>query len=318
MTMVECSMPPPYEEKPYFTEYSTTHNKNSNWLIGIFFTVIFVTVLFLLSLKYQQTQFHVHFEEKKQFSVKESNAHSTFPSVLDFSDRLTLNDFHCFANNSYIAGIARIYKNTPYGVFDENALENYANARKANFTLLFYAELDPFSWKSAAEQFDEIHANLIANNASLERLFLKVTHPNLWHRNAEKNIAFIQNFLDRARKHHVTVGIFTSWYDWLIITNDFTGINDNGYVELWYWHTLGYQFGNKVARDFEDFREFGDWTGIVLKQYGMNERICNVKANVNILNAGDRPNNEFSRKIFADNDRKIQQNLESWFKQRKR
>lgn len=84
------------------------------------------------------------------------------------------------------------------------------------------------------------------------------------------------------QKHHVTVGIFTSWYDWLIITNDFTGINDNGYVELWfefclypycisfcrYWHTLGYQFGNKAARDFEDFREFGDWTGIVLKQYG--------------------------------------------------
>ncbi|KAI1728258.1 lysozyme-like protein 7 [Ditylenchus destructor] len=252
MTMVECSMPPPYEKKPYFfTEYSTTHNRHSNWLIGIFFTIIFVTVLFLLSLKYQQTQFHIHFEEKKQFPMKEINEHSTFPLVLDFSDKATLNDFHCFANNSYIAGIARIYKNVPYGEVDENAMENYANARKANFPLLFYAELDPFSWKSA-----------------FGPLFLKVTHPNLWHRNAEKNVAFIQKFLDRARKHHVTVGIFTSWYDWLIITNDFTGINDNGYVELWYWHTLGYQFGNKAARDFEDFREFGDWTGIVLKQYG--------------------------------------------------
>lgn len=65
--------------------------------------------------------------------MKEINEHSTFPLVLDFSDKATLNDFHCFANNSYIAGIARIYKNVPYGEVDENAMENYANARKGKF-----------------------------------------------------------------------------------------------------------------------------------------------------------------------------------------
>lgn len=55
-----------------------------------------------------------------------------------------------------------------------------------------------------------------------------------------------------------------------------------------------------------------------IKNLEMNERICNVKANVNIMNAGGRTNNEFHRKILADKDHKIQQNLESWFKLRKR
>ncbi|KAK6062131.1 hypothetical protein COOONC_00192 [Cooperia oncophora] len=78
----------------------------------------------------------------------------------------------------------------------------------------------------------------------------------------------------------VTIGIYTNWYDWQQITNNWTGANSS---LLWYWNVLGTGPYGEATDDFSDFHSFAKWSAAGVKQFGQQVPVCGVNVNRDIF-----------------------------------
>lgn len=82
----------------------------------------------------------------------------------------------------------------------------------------------------------------------------------------------------------MTVGIYTSYYDWNQITNGWSTIGND--VLLWYWNVLGGGVNGETPANFADFRPFGCWTAPSVKQFAQVEQVCQITVNRDVYAAG--------------------------------
>uniref|UniRef100_A0A1I7SJE1 Ntox44 domain-containing protein n=1 Tax=Bursaphelenchus xylophilus TaxID=6326 RepID=A0A1I7SJE1_BURXY len=98
-------------------------------------------------------------------------------------------------------------------------------------------------------------------------------------------------FLQRSlpTREGIKVGLFTNWYDYEDITDHSRQVQA---AEIWYWHAISEGPNGETSKDFRDFRPFGPFKGWPLaKQYGVEEKICNYNANVNVFPASSMNSN---------------------------
>ncbi|KAI1728878.1 lysozyme-like protein 7 [Ditylenchus destructor] len=205
----------------------------------------------------------------------------TFGLGLDVNSLVSKETFQCIKNASYSVAFVQVYHADDGGSsFDTNAKDNIHNALKAKIGVEIYVRPNmSVSAKPPAQQFDETKKSLMDKRISFGTVWLMVTTPMKWSVNTSANLEFINGFLNRARSAKHYVGIYTSWYDWQLITGSYTGIQNNGSVMLWYWSTLGIGSDAVSSRDFDDFRPFTDWWTPTVKQFGIEEELCGVTVN---------------------------------------
>ncbi|CAJ0607976.1 unnamed protein product [Cylicocyclus nassatus] len=137
---------------------------------------------------------------------------------------------------------------------------------------------NPTSTKTGAQQFQELYTNL-KTNFDIKTIWLQITSPIKWEANIAKNVDFINGIIEAAKAYGITIGIYTSGYDWQQITHDWTGPTD---TPLWYWNVLGSGPMAETPNNFDDFHIFGPWTAASVKQFGQEEPICGQTVNRDI------------------------------------
>ncbi|VDO42026.1 unnamed protein product [Haemonchus placei] len=150
-----------------------------------------------------------------------------------------------------------------------------------------YMTPQPSSAKTGAQQFDEMYNNLKNSNINVQTVWIQqkrsvrwfqVTSPINWSSVSTTNINFLNSILARASQYGLTVGIYTSYYDWSQITGGAVITN----AMLWYWNVYGVGPYDESPADFSDFRAFGGWLSAAVKQFGQNENVCGVNVNRNV------------------------------------
>ncbi|KHJ80973.1 hypothetical protein OESDEN_19346 [Oesophagostomum dentatum] len=133
----------------------------------------------------------------------------------------------------------------------------------------------PTSTKTGAQQFDEMYGGLKNANINVRSVWIQVTSPINWYTSSTTNINFLNSILSRASQYGLSIGIYTSVYDWNQITGGAT-INN---AMLWYWNVYGSGTANESPATYDDFRAFGGWTTPMVKQFAQVETVCGVTVN---------------------------------------
>lgn len=153
------------------------------------------------------------------------------------------------------------------------------------------------SSRSGPDQVSLVYFNLHSNGVNVRSIWIQVTSPNNWKGTMNERIQFIQDMVQRGKVRNIsfdslkqsiqdlglTVGIYTSFYDWLEITGGWNALPSD--VLLWYWHVLGTGPTGESATTLEDFRPFGPFRHAVVKQFGQVEKLCGMIVNRNVYAA---------------------------------
>jgi len=205
-------------------------------------------------------------------------ADTTYAYAVDVYTAISQSNFQCMYNNGYSVAFVRVY--TPYGGGspDSNGASNIVNALAASLGVEVFVQPSPQSVKSGAQQYNETYAYLANSSIVANQMWLLVTQPMIWSLDPDANNRFINSFIARAQQNGTTVGIYTNWYDWYLITNQYLGVSSSS-VMLWYWHTLGIGSGAETTQDFGDYRQLGNWATATVKQFGIGETLCSSTVN---------------------------------------
>ncbi|PIO64608.1 hypothetical protein TELCIR_13761 [Teladorsagia circumcincta] len=144
----------------------------------------------------------------------------------------------------------------------------------------------PNSVKSGSQQLDEMYSNLRNSNINVRAVWIQVTSPINWFSSSTANINFLNSILARASQYGLTIGIYTSYYDWNQITAGAT-INN---AMLWYWNVYGGGPSNETPPNFNDFRSFGGWMAPSVKQFAQVESVCGVTVNRDVYSTSNTMN----------------------------
>ncbi|KIH59480.1 hypothetical protein ANCDUO_10282 [Ancylostoma duodenale] len=150
----------------------------------------------------------------------------------------------------------------------------------------------PRSTKTGTQQFDEMYGSLRNSNIIIKTIWIQIpedeyisqtsefqmTSPQNWYSNVTYNLNFVNGILTRASQYSLNIGIYTSGYDWHMITAD--GEAEN--LMLWYWYYYGDGPTNESSANYNDFVSFGGWSTPSAKQFGHAESVCGVTANRDI------------------------------------
>ncbi|CEF67772.1 Glycoside hydrolase, superfamily domain-containing protein [Strongyloides ratti] len=203
------------------------------------------------------------------------NVNGQYAYAVDVLGSLTTSQFSCIKSSGYSAVFTQIYSASNGGTVDTNGCQSVINAYQVGLGTEVYINPSPQSSKQSYMQFDEAYQQLKNANINVRTIWLKVTNPVLWYQNPSNNINFIQGMITRARSYGVTLGIFTSWYDWYQITASTTTFQQYN-LPLWYWNTLGFGPSAEGSANFNDFRTFGGWSSPMAKEYALNESCCSA------------------------------------------
>ncbi|KAI6218201.1 hypothetical protein M3Y99_00841200 [Aphelenchoides fujianensis] len=223
-------------------------------------------------------------------AVNKSGVH--FPQLIagngnslgfDGVSSISQSTFSCFASKGYSLYFARIYGPASGGQGDSTGVSNVFNANKAG--LAYEAYVTPALGNSVGggTQFSAAYSFANSQGLNLNRLWLQVTRPDLWGSNVYQNVNFIQSFINAAAASGVSVGIYTNWYDWSLITGSSTAVNPAG---LWYWNANGIGTQAETVRDASDFFPFGPFRTANVKQFGIQETVCGTTVNVDLFGTG--------------------------------
>jgi hypothetical protein len=207
------------------------------------------------------------------------SADTSWSYAVDVYTAISEANFECIKNNGYSVAFIRIYTPDSGGSPDTNAVNNTLNALQAGLGVEVFVQPAPQSVKTGAKQYNDSMNNLRASNIISSQVWLLVTQPMIWSLDPSANVKFINSFMDQARANGSTVGIYTNWYDWYLITNQYMSVQTNGGVMLWYWHTLGIGSAAETDQDFTDYRQLGDWATPTVKQFGIAEAVCSSPVN---------------------------------------
>lgn len=97
--------------------------------------------------------------------------------------------------------------------------------------------------------------------------------------NQTASFLFLKNIVDRAKKHGLSVGIYTSSYDWDRIVGKRSFGSD---VILWYHNVRRPGLNGETKHNFEDFQPFGPFKKPTIKQFAHAELLCQLKVSRNI------------------------------------
>ncbi|VDO81398.1 unnamed protein product [Heligmosomoides polygyrus] len=200
---------------------------------------------------------------------------ATVAYALDLAVPVTTSTFQCMRQNLYNVAFIRAYSPSGQGQIDAYACANIQNANAAGLGTEVYMTPQPNSAKTGAQQFDEMYSNLRNSNINVRSVWVQVTSPVNWFSTSSSNVNFLNSILSRAGQYGLTVGIYTSVYDWNQITGGATVSN----AMLWYWNVYGSGPSNETPPNFSDFRAFGGWTSPSVKQFGQVESVCGTTVN---------------------------------------
>uniref|UniRef100_A0A1I7TSM8 Glycoside hydrolase family 25 protein n=1 Tax=Caenorhabditis tropicalis TaxID=1561998 RepID=A0A1I7TSM8_9PELO len=203
---------------------------------------------------------------------------------VDLSVPTSLSQLQCVKQAGYSAVFVRAYNPSGQGSFDQNACSTIQNAYNAGLGTEIYMTPQPSSSKQGYQQLDEIYQGLTQVGITVRSIWIQVTSPTNWPSNANNNVNFINSIVSRARQYGMTVGIYTSYYDWNQITNGWSSIGND--VLLWYWNVLGGGVNGETPANFADFRAFGCWTVPSVKQFAQVEQVCQLTVNRDVYAAG--------------------------------
>ena len=149
-----------------------------------------------------------------------------------------------------------------------------------------YMTPQPLGTKTAATQIDELYTSLTNAGITIRSIWIQVTSPVNWSSSSTTNVNFISALISRAQFRGLTVGIYTSVYDWNQITNNWTGAGQN--LLLWYWNVYGSGVNGESPANFGDFRAFGPFTSPTVKQFGQVESVCTLTVNRDVYLSGSK------------------------------
>ncbi|CAD5220091.1 unnamed protein product [Bursaphelenchus xylophilus] len=136
--------------------------------------------------------------------------------------------------------------------------------------LEYFVYVTPDTKSSADQQAEDLLNFGYKHCAEFLLLFLEITDPLRWKTNKQKNVDFINEFVDASESRAMRVGFYTSWYDYKVITNN---SNQTTNDILFYWNTLGAGPNAETASNINDFRPFGPFKDLpALKQYGKGQQ----------------------------------------------
>ncbi|KHJ91002.1 hypothetical protein OESDEN_09140 [Oesophagostomum dentatum] len=165
------------------------------------------------------------------------------------------------------------------GAFDTNAVNNIRYAWNAGLGTEVFMTPQPKSYKKGGQQLQEVYNGLKAGKIDVKRVWVQVTSPVNWGANAQANIAFLNDIVKAAKTYGLTIGYYTSQYDWAQITKS---APVQGTTQLWYWNVNGAGPGGETPANFNDFRAFGGFTKPTAKQFGQVENVCGFVVNRDI------------------------------------
>ncbi|VDL76652.1 unnamed protein product [Nippostrongylus brasiliensis] len=199
----------------------------------------------------------------------------TTASAFDTYMTVTFSQFKCLKNIGFKVAFVRGYSDTQGGRVDYDVAANVQNATAAGLGAEVYMEPAPTSTKPGGTQLDELYYMLKNNNIILRSIWLKVSTPQIWTTNKNTNVAYMNSVLVRAMQYGISVGIYTSSYDWSQITGGATVNN----VMLWYWNVNGQGVGGETPANYHDFSPFGGWSAPSVKQYAQDLYTCGTYIN---------------------------------------
>jgi len=196
-----------------------------------------------------------------------------FGYAVDVYQSVSLKSFQCIKTSGYTVAFIRAYAR---GQVDRAVKDNVINANSAGLGIEIFVQPNP-NGKAASKQFDDVLEYLQRSSISAKRIWLLVSDPMSWSKSSSSKIGFINDFYNRATSRQYDVGVYTNWYDWLLITGGYRGLSSS--VHLWYWNVLGQGPSAETHFDFSNFRPFGYWTQPFVKQFGIIESTCGVSIN---------------------------------------
>jgi len=209
---------------------------------------------------------------------------ATYQYAVDFSQLATVSQMSCLKQNGYSTAFVRAYNPAGQGSFDVNSCTNINNAYSAGLGVEIYMTPQPMSSKAGYQQVDEVYNGLNSRGITVRAVWIQVTSPVNWPTNSNTNINFINSMVSRARQYSLSVGIYTSQYDWNQITGGWTGVGND--VMLWYWNVYGGGASGETPANFNDFRAFGCWNAPTVKQFAQVESVCSITVNRDVYLSG--------------------------------
>ncbi|PAV61899.1 hypothetical protein WR25_19025 [Diploscapter pachys] len=209
---------------------------------------------------------------------------AAYAYAVDFAQVATVAQMQCLRQNSYSTAFVRAYNPAGQGSFDANSCTNINNAYSAGLGIEIYMTPQPMSSKTGYQQLDEVYNGLNSRGITVRAIWIQVTSPINWPTNSNTNINFINSIIARARQYSLSVGIYTSAYDWNQITGGWTGAGND--VMLWYWNVRGGGVSGESPPNFSDFAPFGCWNSPTAKQFAQVEQVCSITVNRDVYMSG--------------------------------
>uniref|UniRef100_A0A1I7T5V5 Lysozyme n=1 Tax=Caenorhabditis tropicalis TaxID=1561998 RepID=A0A1I7T5V5_9PELO len=192
----------------------------------------------------------------------------------------TQSDMDCIRDQGYKSVFVRALNPIGNTYFDVEVLNTINNAYQAGLGSEIYITPSINSTRSGGEQISLVYQNLHENEINVRSIWIQVTSPSNWEAPMAARIQFIQDMIQRSKDLGLSVGIYTSFYDWLEITGGWNTFSSE--VFLWYWHVLGVGPDGETIPTLEDFRPFGPWRQATVKQFGQVEKVCGMIVNRNV------------------------------------
>ncbi|KAF1751006.1 hypothetical protein GCK72_017558 [Caenorhabditis remanei] len=211
------------------------------------------------------------------FEERDSPTHAY---SVDIAYHTTMSDMECLRAKGYRSVFVRALNPIGNTYFDIEVLNTINNAYNAGLGSEVYITPNINSSRSGAEQINIVYQNLRDNGINVRSIWIQVSSPSNWNAPISQRIQFIQDMIGQAKNLGLSVGIYTSFYDWLEITGGWNTFSSD--VFLWYWHVLGVGADGETIPTLEDFRPFGPWKQATVKQFAQVEKVCGMIVNRNV------------------------------------
>lgn len=161
--------------------------------------------------------------------------------------------------NAATFGIVRCYESS--GQVDPNAVASIKAGWEAGLSRVdvYHFPCAPVSVSAEAQVQDVVQA-LSAANAKFGYYWIDVEQGAAWSTtDFAGNTQFLSQLIQAVQAQGLTVGIYTSPYEWSMV------INNSQFSQFPLWYAT---YDNQTSfADFSEFGNFGGWTQPVMKQY---------------------------------------------------
>jgi GH25 family lysozyme M1 (1,4-beta-N-acetylmuramidase) len=117
----------------------------------------------------------------------------------------------------------------------------------------------------AMKEGEKLQANS-TTGARYGMLWFDIEGTEYWSSNAANNVNFLQAMVNEGKARGVSMGIYSSNFQWNPIMGGSTAFS---YLPLWYAH-----YDNNPS--FSDFSPFGGWSKPAIKQYAGDVSFCSA------------------------------------------